>query len=55
MVMNRSFQVLKGFSIALPIFEKSTFIDDKNIQFSRSEKKFYTRNTQEIFKCGTAE
>ena len=53
--MNRSFQELKGFSIALPIFEKSTFIDDKNIQFSRSENLLYTRNALEIFMYGTPE
>ena len=53
--MNRSLQDLKGFSIYLPICEKSAFIDDKSIRFLRPENILYTRNAKEIFLCSTAE
>ena len=53
--MDRSLHDLKGFSISLPICEKSTFIDDKNIKFLRPEILLYTRNALENFLCGTAE
>ena len=53
--MNRSLKDLKGFSLPLPIFEKSLFVDDKNILFSRSENLLFTRNALEILMYGTAE
>ena len=53
--MNQSLQDLNGFSEHLPIFEKSTFIDDDNIKFFRPKSLLYTRNAVEVFMCGTAE
>ena len=53
--MNRYFQDLKDFSLSLPIFEKSTSFDDKNINFLRPDNLLFTRNALAVFMCGRAE
>ena len=53
--MNRSLQNLSSFSKYLSVCDKSTFFDDKIIQFLRPKNLLFTRNALEIFMFGTDE